>query len=804
MLQSCRNFLEFGISRRTLENIHLEIDATAGVGEIEVEVSLGDEHSFYSITRQNRPAIQYTPNTSEHRFASVVRELSEFESTFARITTEHSDYTVQRHRRPHEHVRCRTFSDGRRVHDEKTTLFSVDDLLSNTRMKCSHEKVIDDERVIQSLVPASEPERYHRQSFLYYESGGERPLAQFDCTTKRTATTTKYNIELEFHMAEVRRICPDYESTCLLFERLSKIVDPYIQRATRSLQCGHWSYQVPNRQLPITLQKTHVVVLQSHEYAATPKFDGTRRYIIFDTKAILDATTSDPMEVRPICHGRLSEYLAHTPHPHPAGNPPKTTSLIILDTEFMSDGTYHVFDVIRDTTRNTHQRSLHERMQFVYFVCKEYQTLIMDKNPDAPAIIPKQMFFDGLSCAIGAIRHQYLNSTYQIDGVIFVPVHGSYEETCDKARVDPVLKFKPRRLLTIDFGINLRDLDALPEGDKSATTVYVSSGRQHVDVRCVLPKYRFDWVDMYALLRSDGAEGVPFDSNGLCIVECNIVHKADVTHISPIRIRKDKAHANSRHVVSSNLQSIRELTEAELEIARRSGDSTDLDDLSVIQYWLDGPRYAPVQVGLGHGGELAPIDAELVASIDGAYANKRVLFASPRNVFENFQRTNSTRMLLLQDDGCRRVTCLPQIRSELVLAEHERAFHAIYIVCILDATTAQWAASKLLPERIARCLTGGGVCVLLMPKDDNLASFAPISGIVHDANMQCHTTSRFPNWTAYVYRRRQSSSASSTSNPRLKVHSGVHAPTSSTSLADAQNYFNANAQRILDSYDKAP
>jgi len=161
-------------------------------------------------------------------------------------------------------------------------------------------------------------------------------------------------------------------------------------------------------------------------------------------------------------------------------------------------------------------------------------------------------------------------------------------------------------------------------------------------------------------------------------------------------------------------------------------------------------------------------------------------------------------MLLLQDDGCRRVTCLPQIRSELVLAEHERAFHAIYIVCILDATTAQWAASKLLPERIARCLTGGGVCVLLMPKDDNLASFAPISGIVHDANMQCHTTSRFPNWTAYVYRRRQSSSASSTSNPRLKVHSGVHAPTSSTSLADAQNYFNANAQRILDSYDKAP
>ena len=787
MFQSCRNFLEFGISRRTLENIRSEMKSCR-VGEIEVEVSLGDESSFYCVTKQNRPVIQYTPNTSEHRFTGLVRALSEFESEFAHMKTESTDYTVQRYQRPYENHRSRTFADGRRIYDEKFTLFpAVDDLLTNTRMKCSKETVVSDEAVIKSLVPSGEPERYHRESFIYYESG-DSPLAQFDCTTKRTSTTIKYNIELEFHMSEVLRACPDYESVCQLFGRLSSIVDHDMHIRTRHLKCGHLSYQVANRQLPITLQKKHINVLQSYEYAATPKFDGTRRYIIFDTKAILEATTSDPMEVRPICQGRLSDDI--TPLNQPGQ--PNRASTIILDTEYMSDGTYHVFDVIRDTTRNTHQKSLNERIQFVYFICKEYQTMIMDKNPDAPAIIPKQIFFDSLSCAIGAIQQQYMNGTYQIDGVIFVPVNGSYDETCKKERIDPVLKFKPLRLLTIDFGINLRELDERPEVEKNNTTVYLSSGGGHVDVRCVFRKYRFNWVDMYALLRTEDAVGVPFDTQGLCIVECKIVHETEVTNISPIRIRKDKHYANSKHVVTSNLHSINELTEAEVEIVRRSGDATDLDDLSVIKYWLEGPRYAPIQVG--HG-ELTQLDAELVALIDGAYANKRVLFASPRNVFENFKRTNSNRMSLLQDVGCKNVTGIPLIRSGPVLAEHENTFHAIYVVCIPDATTAQWAVSTRLSERIDRCLARGGVCVLLMSKNDNLDTYSSISGIVIDANMQCHTTNRYANWTAYVYRRRQSSAQ----NPKFKNPAQASIP--SSSLSDAQNFFNANAQRILDSYD---
>jgi hypothetical protein len=782
--------LEFGISRGTLHDIRDELKACKR-GEIEVEVSLGDETSFYCTLRQNHPTIQYTPNTSEPRFLSVVRALSEFESTVAHMRVENVDYTVRRYQKPHENHRSRTFADGRRLYEEKTKLFSVDDLMSNTRMKCSHEVVVDDERVVQALVESGEPEQYHRQSFIYYESG-ELPLAQFDCTTKRTSSssTAKCNIELELHMSEVLRVYTDYESVCRLFSRLTEIVEPYMQNTTdRPLKCGHASYQVRNRQLPITLQKQHIRALQQYEYAATPKFDGTRRYILLDTKGILQATTDDPMEVSPICHGRLADDIQ-------SGTPKNTTNnIIVLDTEFMSDGTYHVFDVIRDTTNNTHLKPLTERMTFVCFICKEYQNTIRDKNPDAPAIIPKQMIFDSLSCAIGVISEQYLNGPYQIDGVIFVPVNCTYAETCDKSRPDPVLKFKPLRLLTIDLGIDLRELDALHEDEKHRAVVYLSSGKSHVDIRCVLPKYRLNWVDMYALLRTEGADIVQFGANGaLCIVECQIVQKSEVTQISPIRIRKDKPHANSKHVVSSNLQSIKELTDAESEMVRQSGDSTNLDDLSVIQYWLKGPRYTPTQIGHGQG-DVMQLDSEFFTSMESAYAHKRVLFVSPANVFENIPSSHSSRMMLLQDSGCNNVQGIAQVRPEFILAEHERSFHAIYVVCIPNATTAQWAETKLLPARISATLTNGGVCVLLMSREDRFDLYAPISNMLNEAQLQCHITTLFKHWSAYVYKRKPSSVNSHTTRYTNRTHDARPG----SSLQDAQQFFNDNAQSLLDS-----
>lgn len=797
MFQSCRNFLEFGISRRTLGDIHDEI-RRCQKGAIEVEVSLGDESSFSCVMRQNRPTIQYTPNTSEQRFASVVRALSEFESEVAHMRTEYADYTVQRYQEPHGNHRSRAFADGRRVFEAKTKLFSVDDLLNNTRMKCAHETAVSDERVIQALVPQGESEQYHRQSFCYYEADDEHPLAQFDCTTKRTSTSTKYNIELELHMAQVLRTCSDYESVCGLFDRLARIVEPYMQSSTdRPLMCGHGSYQVPNRQLPITMQKQHVRVLRNYAYAATPKFDGTRQYVIFDAKGILDATTREPMEVRPICRGRLSDDLQSGD----AAAHNRTSSIIVLDTEYMSDGTYHVFDVIRDTTRNTHQKPLNERMQFVVFICREYQTAIRDKDPGAPAIIPKQMIFDSLSCAIGVIHHQYMNATYKIDGVIFVPIRCSYEDSCDRNRPDPVLKFKPLRLLTIDFGVDLRELDALPEAEKHKTTVYLSAGKSgHADLQCVLRKYQLNWVDMYALLRTAGADGLPFGGTGLCIVECRLRQQRDgVTHIDPLRIRSDKQYANSRQVVQSNLQSIRELTEAESEIARSSGggDAVDMDDLSVIQFWLEGPRYERPQVG--HG-EVMQLDAALFASVDASYANKRVLFVSPRNVFENLPRNHASRMMLLQDDGCRNVQGVVQIRSELVLTEHEHSLHAIYVVCLPNATTAQWVATKRLSERLQRTLTKWGVCVLVMSKDDRFDSYAPISAVLTDAQLQCDSTTSFANWTMYVYKRKPSSTHHHGQHPRSSA-SRSGAATAGASLSDEQRQFDEDARGILDSLE---
>jgi hypothetical protein len=657
-------------------------------------------------------------------------------------------------------------------------------------MKCSHETILTDHRVVSTLVALNEPEHYHRQSFVYYEhDSGKHPLAQFDCTTKRTSASAKFNIEVEFHMKHVFDAFQDYVSMCAFFSRISEIVDPYMHYTPeRPLKCGLISYQVKKRQLPISLLKHHSTTLQTHSYAATPKFDGIRQYIIFDTRGIFSATTSDPPEVRPICNGRLSDDIKDAKTGELTPN-----NTIVLDTEHMTDGTYHVFDVISDTVYKTHEKPLSDRMKFVISICKEYETTIMAHSRSAPGIIPKQMIFDSLSCAVDVIHNQYLNGAYKIDGIIFVPTDGSYEHLCDNNRPNPVLKFKPLRLLTIDFGINLKELGDRSEAEKPKTTVQMSNGKGHSHIRGVLPNYLFNWIDMYSLLRT--VDISVYNDSKLCIVECQVVLHSDGAHINPMRIREDKEHANSWRVVESNLMSIRELTNAESEIKQR-GDMSELDDLSVMQYWLKGAQYTPSKMG---GGDVLQLDGEIFSSIN---SNNRILFISPRNVFENLpnsckSRNGSNNMRILHDDGCCNVQGITQIKAELPLTEYAGTVHAIYIVCIPDVTTEKWITSKRLREHTSADLivTGrtGGVCVLLVPATGNLGSFEAVTRILDSSNLQCDSSTRFPNWVAYVYKRKPV--VHDVRCERAKVN----AIEPSTSLNDELVFFMKQSKTILDS-----
>ena len=260
---------------------------------------------------------------------------------------------------------------------------------------------------------------------------------------------------------------------------------------------------------PVSIERKHLVMLNSVNYTACEKTDGTRMAIVcklINNKKYVVAVNR-AMEMRSV-----KFYM-----------PRKAYDGTIIDGEFVGDK-FMVYDAVMVSGISVRHMNLWNRLQHV----TSFLTGIM-KMPTDPFVIHIKTFYP-MANAVELIKKVKAGDfPYATDGLIFTPI----EAPVRNGTHETMFKWKPRDQNTIDYLVKPRD--------KGEVGLYIQDRGELVFSTVVCPTP--EWINRLTLNT---------------IVECRYLSDTWPRKWEPVSIRVDKTHPNNRRTLHRTMVNIEE------------------------------------------------------------------------------------------------------------------------------------------------------------------------------------------------------------------------------------------------------